>query len=253
MTEFVYRNTPVKYEDTGAGEHTVLLLHGWGGSSASMAPLIRDLKGDHRVIAPDLPGHGESGIPEEPWDVDDYTDCVIALADRAGVGRADLIAHSFGGRIALKLGAEHPERIGRMLLTGCAGIPTRPEAERRLRAGMAGLVKKVGNTVLGSKADTLRERFIARHGSQDYKALPPSMRETFNRVLDQDLTPCLSKIKAPTLLAWGTLDTATPFWMGEQMERTIRDAALIRFEGGTHFAYLEQYPRFLAIAREFLK
>ena len=79
------------------------------------------------------------------------------------------------------------------------------------------------------------------------------MRQTFNRVLKQDLTWCLAKIKNPTLLIWGVNDTATPIWMGEKMEKEMADAALIRFEGGSHFAFVEQYARFIAIAREFLK
>ena len=54
------------------------------------------------------------------------------------------------------------------------------------------------------------------------------------------------------LLIWGANDTATPLWMGQRMEKEIGDAALIVFENCGHFAYLEQYARFMAIVRQFL-
>jgi pimeloyl-ACP methyl ester carboxylesterase len=63
----------------------------------------------------------------------------------------------------------------------------------------------------------------------------------------------LPKIQASTLLIWGENDTATPLWMGREMEKCISDAALVLFEGCSHFAYLEQYGRFSAIVKEFLE
>ena len=64
------------------------------------------------------------------------------------------------------------------------------------------------------------------------------MRPTFNRVIAQDLRGVLPRIKASTLLIWGTEDRDTPLWMGEVMAKEIPDAALVRLEGCGHFAYL---------------
>ena len=77
------------------------------------------------------------------------------------------------------------------------------------------------------------------------------MRKTFVKVVSQDLFPRLKDIQAPTLLIWGSEDTETPVWMGEQMEKEIPDAALIVFEGRTHFAFVEEWQRFLLIVRQF--
>ena len=87
---------------------------------------------------------------------------------------------------------------------------------------------------------------------KDYKALTPSMRATFNRVLRQDMTECLPRIKASTLLVWGEDDTATPLWMGQEMEKCIKGSALIVLENAGHFAYLDQCAQFLRIAEAFL-
>ena len=78
------------------------------------------------------------------------------------------------------------------------------------------------------------------------------MRATFNRVILQDLEPCLPNIKASTLLFWGKEDTATPLWMGELMEKKIPDAGLIAYDGVGHFAYLDKYAEFQAVSRSFL-
>jgi len=94
----------------------------------------------------------------------------------------------------------------------------------------------------------LRNRF----GSQDYAKLDGVMRETFVKVISQDLTPLLESIQAPTLLVWGRDDTETPLWMGEQMERSIPDAGLVVFEGRGHYAFLEEWKRFFLIAKQFL-
>ena len=208
--EFEHNGAVMHYERLGESGRPLVLLHGWGCSGETMAPLMRDLSPDHRVMAVDFPGHGKSPEPPEPWEVTEFACLTRALMEKEGFLGADVIAHSFGGRVALYLAAEKPDTFSRLMLTGCAGIPNRPDG--RLSA-----------------------------------------RTRAYRALKQDLTYCLSRINAPTLLVWGENDTATPIWMGEKMEKEMADAALIRFEGCSHFAFVEQYARFLAIAREFLK
>ena len=246
------------YELHGTSGKPLALLHGWGGTCESMAPLTRDFAGARRVLAVDFPGHGKSPEPPEPWEVTEYMELTCALLKDKGFEGADVVAHSFGGRVSILMAAKHPEMIGRLLLTGCAGIPNRASgklsARTRAYKALRGMADNgLTRGLFGNQVDAWREELVQAFGSSDYKALTPSMRQTFNRILKQDLTGYLKDIKASTLLVWGTEDTATPIWMGELMEREIRDAALIRFEGATHFAYLEEYPRFLAIAREFLK
>ena len=79
------------------------------------------------------------------------------------------------------------------------------------------------------------------------------MRQTFVKVVNQDLTELYSRFRASTLLIWGDADTETPLWMAKEMEKRIPDAGLVILEGGTHFAYLEQAARFNVIVRQFLK
>ncbi len=253
---FEWNGARLYYETAGEGR-PVLLLHGWGGRGERFLPLIRDLTPAHMVVSVDFPGHGNSPEPPEPWSVTEYMELIYALMKELRVEGADVVAHSFGGRVALLLASEHPEAARRLALTGCAGIPPRPSGKKSVKSRAYAVLKaccdnRLTRKMCSARVDAWREKLIQRFGSPDYRALTPSMRQTFNRVIQQDLTPCLDKIKAPTLLIWGTADTETPIWMGEEMERRIPDAALIRFEGAGHFAYLDRYPEFRAIVMKFL-
>lgn len=231
----------------------VLLLHGWGGSTESWLPLERDLQKEKRVINIDFPGFGKSPEPEENWCVTEYAALTEQLIRKYAPEGTDIIAHSFGGRVALMLNTLCPELIRRQVLTGCAGLIPKDGG-----ASNASSLKKLYDNgftrrVLGDKGVGKIQNFVRSHfGSEDYKNATPLMREVFKNVIAQDLDGYLDAVAVPTLLIWGENDTATPLWMGKEMEKRMKDAALIVFEGSGHFAYLQQYNRFYTIVRQFL-
>ena len=105
---------------------------------------------------------------------------------------------------------------------------------------------------LHGAAEALQTGLRNRYGSPDYIRLNENMRRTFVKVISLDLRDRLPSVRQPTLLIWGGADTETPLWMARVMEKNIPDAGLVIFEGGDHFAYLKQAPRFCLIARHFL-
>ncbi len=247
----------VHYELTGAGARRVVLLHGWGCDLSLMGPVAQALCDGAQVLSVDFPAHGQSTRPPEPWGVPEFAACLRELLMQLDFLPCSVVAHSFGGRVTLVLASEHPEMFNRIVLTGAAGIPPRPTAKGRRRAkvyrclrGLCDGMRRV--KIFGALPDKAQEKLRRKFGSRDYNALDEEMRKTFVKVINQDLTPCLSQIHQPTLLLWGDADTETPLWMGQQMAQTIPDAALIPLEGGSHFAYLEQAARFNAIVRNFL-
>lgn len=247
----------VYYEILGETGPTVVLLHGWGCSTELMKPVAEALTQDHRVLIPDFPGHGRSSPPPEPWGVPRYADCVLQLLRQTGFDPCSVVAHSFGCRVAAFLAAEHPDLFDRLVLTGAAGLKNEPSADAQKRSARYQRGKRWAQRLgqvpgLSTLADQLQEKLIQKYGSADYKALSPEMRKTFNLVIGQDLRDYYARIRQSTLLVWGENDTATPLWMGQQMEAMIPDCGLVVFEGAGHFAYLEQLPRFRAILRSFL-
>ncbi len=94
----------------------VVLLHGLGATNASMLPTLADLSHDHHVLAPDLPGFGESGKPLRTYGPAFYADWLHAFLDAAGVDRAVVVGNSMGGRIAIELALRHPSRVRALAL-----------------------------------------------------------------------------------------------------------------------------------------
>ena len=116
---FEHDGVRIHYEVKGEGA-PLLLLHGWGGKIESFLPVIRDFSDKKQVIALDFPGHGESAEPGRVWGVPDFTEAVYQLIRHLGIEKPDIVAHSFGGRVAIYLASHHPECVNRMALTGCA-------------------------------------------------------------------------------------------------------------------------------------
>lgn len=105
------------YLEAGARDAPkVVLLHGLGATNVSMAPLIAELARTHHVIAPDLPGFGESGKPLRPLHAAYYARWLISFLDVIGIDKVTAIGNSMGGRIALELGMRAPERTDKLVL-----------------------------------------------------------------------------------------------------------------------------------------
>lgn len=245
---------------SGQGKRACLLLHGWGCSAEMMGSVASLLSREMRVAAVDFPGHGKMGKaapPPEPWGVPEYMEMTARIIRRLDLAPCDIVAHSFGARVAILLAVTYPELVDRMIFTGGAGIRMpktgKQSARQKLYKGLRGAMNLAEKTHLfGSLPDKGREALVQKFGSEDYRVLSPEMRQTFNKVISLDLTDRLEMIKAPTLLFWGSEDTATPLWMGQMMQEKIPDSGLIVEEGATHFAYLERNDKFLAVTRSFL-
>lgn len=244
---------PASVEGHGDGE-PLLLLHGWGASGELFAPLLDSLQPGRRLIVPDLPGFGTTAPPPTAWSVHDYAAWTLALLDRMGVARADIIGHSNGGRVAIVIAAQHPERVRKLVLVDSAGIRTRGGPGDWLRVRTYKLLRAAQRArALPTALRRVAQARADRRGSADYRAATGTLRGTLVRLVNEDLTPLLGAIAAPTLLIWGELDAETPLRDARVMERSIPDAGLVVLSGAGHFSYLEQPGRFIRIVDVFLR
>ncbi|MCC6612105.1 MAG: alpha/beta hydrolase [Anaerolineae bacterium] len=220
---------------------SVIALHGWGANADLVAPLATWLAAQgFRVFVPDLPGFGQTEPPPGAWSVHDYANFVNHYMDAVDVERAHFFGHSFGGRLSLVLGAECADRVDKIVLANSAGVPPRPNHRGQLRLNV---YKAIRDTLyrIGARglADSLRDWYVERYGSADYKSAGV-LRETFVKVIGEDLLPYAARIRASTLLIWGVKDEDTPLWQGQTLEQTIPDAGLIVYEDAGHYSYLDR-------------
>lgn len=217
------------------------MVHGWGASIELLAPLsLRLSQLGYCCLQIDLPGFGGSDEPNEPFTIFDYAAFCLACLDHLGINKVHYFGHSLGGRIGLILGSAHGDRIESLVLSNSAGIKIEAALRTRLRlSAYKSLRRSLENIGAKSAADSLRESYNRRFGSDDYRTASPILRQTLINVVNQDLLDHAKRVSLPTILIWGDEDEETPLWMGRKLEAAIPDAALIIHEGAGHYAYLD--------------
>ena len=228
----------VAYLRRGEGKDLVF-LHGYLSSKESFYPQIGYFSRHFRVTAPDFPGFGKSDRLPAAWSVGDYADWLEGFFKEQGIVFPYVIAHSFGGRVALKCLARG--LIDRAVLTGCAGIVKKRTMAYRIRVGGYRLVKRVS------------PRFAEAHfGSREYRSLSPLMRESYKKIVNEDLREEAGRIARPVLYLYGERDKETPLSSGRILHECTAGSKLAVFKGCGHFAHLEEPLLFNLAAEEFL-
>jgi pimeloyl-ACP methyl ester carboxylesterase len=261
---------------TMSAKINIVLMHGWGcdhtiwrgvqnqleatdktggaggGGGESGKTDSASGEGKYRVTAVDFPGFGQTPEPEKPWGMEDYTAWFEAFLAERGIENPVLIGHSFGGRVALIFASRNP--VSKIVLVDAAGVKPRRSARYYIKVWSFKALKRLAPLLLGrAKAAEMIERRRAKAGSADYNAASPVMRGTLSRVVNEDLKRFMPLISAPTLLVWGSEDTATPPKDAKIMERLIPDAGLVTFEGAGHYSFLDRPAQFAAVLDSFLR
>lgn len=115
----------LKFKTYGdAGRPTIVLLHGLFGAATNWGSVARTLSGDYHVIVPDLRNHGQSPhVPEHSYPA--MAADVMALLDSCGLTQTILVGHSMGGKVAMYLALNHPERVERLAVVDISPVQYR--------------------------------------------------------------------------------------------------------------------------------
>jgi pimeloyl-ACP methyl ester carboxylesterase len=243
----------------GAGQPgklpAVLFLHGWGSGFLSFKYFLDSISPYYRVAALDLPGFGQSAEPPAAWSVDDYADFVLSFMKELTIDKVILIGHSFGGRISIKLAARKnlPVSIDKIILVDSAGIRHKRTAKQNMKLFFYKSIRRFLSAEFVRRGyPELLERWRSKYASPDYLNATPRMRECLVKVINEDLTPCLSEIPCPVLLIWGEQDYETPLEDGKIMELLIPDAGLVLLKNAGHYSFMDQGFAFLKVLDSFL-
>ena len=232
----------INYLIKGEGK-PILLLEGWKASLKTYEKLIDHLSEYRKVYALDLPGFGESDEPKTSMSLNDYLFIVLEFIKKYELNNFDIIAHSFGGRIVIK-SFPNDLKINKLILISPAGIQNKKSFSKIIKQHLYKIIKKVPK---------LKEYYINKFSSLDYKNLSEVMRKTLVKVVNEDLKYKLPDIDRPCLLIWGENDKETPLKNGYIMKESIPDSGLCIIPDTGHFCFLEKEDYVYKIIDSFLK
>lgn len=242
----------VVYSVGGRGERRsepVILVHGFGSSSDSWNRMAGHLTKQYRVIAPDMPGWGESTRIEAasygyPKQVERLREFITAL----GLGRVHLIGHSMGGFISSAYAAQYPGEVISLGLIAPHGV-TEPEASELARSVAAG-----DNWLVASSMPEFERLLNNVFAKRPY--LPkPVLREVAKRAIagsaksakifaemqtnDPPLEARLAQIKAPALIIWGDQDRVLHVSCADVFRQGIHSSEVLLLPGSGHMPLIE--------------
>jgi len=268
------RGVDTFYLEAGSGRSTVVLLHGLGATNASMLPSLWDLARDHRVLAPDLPGFGESGKPLRAYDFPFFAAWLKDYLEQMGVRRAILVGNSLGGRIALEAGMTMPERIERMVLLcpspaflrGRIAVPL----VKALRPEMAMVPMLLGHAQVAqvarsmfSKPGRLPDGWYDAFADEFLRVFrsPRGRVAFFSAARQVYLEPArgqlgfwdrLPTLRVPAMFVWGANDWLVPARFEHHVREALPRARSEVFDDCGHVPQYEFPERTNALIREFI-
>ncbi len=216
-----------------------MFLHGYLSSKEAFTAQVEYFSKFYRVTAIDFLGFGGSRYLTSAFSVDDYAEWLKQALALLKVRFPHVVAHSFGCRVAIKLASKYPDFFDKMLLTGAAGVILKRGFTYRAKVKLYRFVKRFA------------PRFAEKHfGSAEYRTLSPIMRESYKKIVNEDLRACAKRVENEVLFVQGERDTVTPIEEVNAYLVCLKRGKIKRMPGG-HFAFAEYPTAFTLIAEDY--
>ena len=248
MSFIKVNNINTYYQIQGDKPQVVILLHGWGQNSEMMIHIENHLAAFFTVYNLDIVGFGQSSMMDKTYEMDDYVSWLKAFADTLKINNPIIIGHSFGCHLALRFASKYP--VYKMVLTGAAGLKPKRGLDYYFKVYTYKLGRQLFKLPIINK---YQKQFMNNRGSSDYQNASGYLKSSFVRVVNSYVDDLLDSINCPVLLVYGSDDQDTPLWMGQHLEKKIKDAGLVVFENQGHYAYYIQSQRFNIVLDAFFK
>jgi 2-hydroxy-6-oxonona-2,4-dienedioate hydrolase len=218
----------------------IVLVHGLVISSLYMVPTARLLSPDFRVLAPDLPGFGESDKPRRALSIPELADKLGEWIRVLNLGRCVLVGNSFGCQIIAELATRQPEHIRAAVLAG-------PTMDARGRTAP----QQIGRWLRDWRLEPLS--LGAAHLKDYYEAGLPRAWRTFRYALDHRIEDKLEHLTAPTLVVRGSRDVIVPQRWVEELVKKLPNGELAVIPGGPHVVNYTTPLELTRIIRAFIR
>jgi pimeloyl-ACP methyl ester carboxylesterase len=242
----------IHYQSYGKGKDALVLIHGWGSNLTFWRDQIPEFAKRNRVIALDLPGHGESDKPQIAYSMDLFANAIDAVLRDAKVDRAVVVGHSMGTPVARQFYRKYPQKtLGIIIVDG--GL--RPFGTKEMREQFMAMFRGPNYKEAGAQ---MFAQMMATLPAADQERVKTSFLNTPQHVLvsamesmSQDSLYGPDKINVPVL----AILAKSPFWPPdtEQFLGTLApDLELHWFEGVGHFVMMEKPKEFNEMVIAFL-
>jgi pimeloyl-ACP methyl ester carboxylesterase len=259
----------VNVVDSGGDKPPILWVHGLGGRWQNWLLNLPVFMRDHRVIAPDLPGFGESEMPAGEISINRYARTLDKVMDALDVERTVVVGNSMGGFVGAEMGINFGTRIERLVLVSAAGLSIEYQRREPLltfaRLWAVTTTRASARTEAVVKRPRLRRAALQTVVRYPERLSPPlawELAESAGRpgfipaleaLMDYSFRDLLERIEMPTLIVWGENDMLVPVGDAARFERLIGpNAHKVVFEDTGHLSMLERPSRFNALLADFL-
>ena len=261
MASLKINNINIAYTDAGIGR-PVVLIHGYPFNRSLWNEQIAVLSSNHRVIAPDLRGFGDSDAAPGIATMNLMAQDVALLLNHLGIARAAIAGLSMGGYVALAFYKQLPSRVRALILADTRaqadteeGKQTRAQqAEKALSEGMAGIADAMLPKLLTPETVSKRPEIVKRVRDMMLKTKPEGAAAALRGMAERDdQMELLAKITQPALIIVGAEDAITPVMDSEKMHHAIAGSRLVVVENAGHVSNLERTEQFNDALLSFLK
>lgn len=217
----------------------IVLVHGFGVSSAYLVPTAEQLADEFAVYAPDLPGHGRSDAPPKPLNVSGLAECLVEWMNAVGVARASLVGNSMGCQIAVDAALRHPDRVERLVLIG----PTSDPAARSF-------LRLAGRLLISGPFErySLFPILVVDYLRMGWRLVPE-----FRSMLQDRIEEKLPRLRVPVMMVRGGMDRVAPQPWVEQAAALCGAARPVVLPGWGHAVNYSAAPQLAKVIGPFLQ
>jgi 3-oxoadipate enol-lactonase len=250
------------YEDTGSGDKTILLVHGFPLGRRLWEGQIEALRNAYRIVAPDLRGYGDSDAPDDidSYSLELYADDLASLLDELGIEKVVYVGLSMGGYLAFPFLRRYGDKVEALVLADARaeadppeGVEKRSAQQEQIRSeGTGGLVEALPKALLSQttwdqKPDVVeRAKALMKHPDNGWLGSLQAMKTR------PDSSDQLTSISVPTLIIVGEEDGITPPDAARKMHEHIGGSRLVVIPDAGHLSNLESPDAFNGALADFL-
>ncbi|NTW33323.1 MAG: alpha/beta hydrolase [Bacteroidetes bacterium] len=251
LMKVIVNNLATEYKKTGRGP-VILMLHGWCDNLHTFDKIAEDLKSEYTILSLDMPGFGQTEMPPKTWEVSDYVDFISNFLNKLEINPYCILGHSFGGRVTIKGVSTRVFKPKKIILIGSAGISKRVTLRNiavLILTKIFGIITLIPPLLF--YRHKIRKKAYKIIGSDYLES--NALKDTYIKIISEDLKSYAKSINVPTQLIWGSNDTETPLEDGKIYNSLINNSKLRVIKNSGHLVHQQEPHEVSQTIKEFLK